>query len=196
MINIGEVSAVRKDKSSVFVSSGKNSGVNAASFKMFKNLLGTIAPGMSVHFATGAQWSMHQLLIYLLTLTGPVDVYMSTWAITESPIREMLAAMQDGLIKTMNCVFDYRIKERNHKALLMAQESFTRIKLTKCHAKVTVLRNDDFGIVVNGSANYTRNPRIEAGVITHDAAIADFHIDWIKRELDGDKVFGVRSIDG
>jgi hypothetical protein len=78
---------------------------------------------------------------------------------------------------------------RKPAELQFLQQITTEIKPAKCHAKVTVIENDEWGISIVGSANYTRNPRIEAGVLFTCRNVAVFERDWIERELADKSVF-------
>ena len=109
-------------------------------------------------------WSTHDLLLYLREQTGPAKVYFTTWPISEYAIRQLHNMIGDGLILELKGIFDYRNGTRKPAELQFLQKITTDIKAAKCHAKVTVIINDSWGVCVVGSANYTRNPRIEANV--------------------------------
>lgn len=55
---------------------------------------------------------------------------------------------------------------------------------------MTVIKNDTCSIVVVGSANYTRNIRIEAGVIDTNPDAVLFHYRWMMAELNNEQPFG------
>lgn len=151
--------------------------------------IGELVPGQALQFSTAGRWSMHQLLEYLLQKTGPCRVWMTTWTITEEPMRALLAMIKDGLILELNAVLDYRIERRKPEAFQLASSIITRIKLTKCHAKVLVLKNETWSVTILGSANFSKNPRIEAGVIFTDEDSADFHQKWIDDVIEGKEVW-------
>jgi hypothetical protein len=79
-----------------------------------------------------------------------------------------------GLPEWLVHIFDYRMGVRKPAELQFLQKITTEIKPAKCHAKVTVVENDNWGISIVGSANYTRNPRIEAGVLFTCRNVAAF----------------------
>ena len=146
-------------------------------------VFGQVTDGQSVHYASLGDWSTHDLLFFLLEQTGPARVYFTTWAISEYAIRQLYQFIEHGLILELKGIFDYRNGIRKPAELQFLQKITTDIKAAKCHAKVTVIENDHWGISVVGSANYTRNPRIEAGVLCCDKTVAAFHRDWILNEL-------------
>jgi len=146
-------------------------------------VFGKAVDGQSVHYASLGDWSTHDLLFFLLEQTGPARVYFTTWAISEYAIRQLYLFIEHGLVLELKGIFDYRNGIRKPAELQFLQKITTDIKAAKCHAKVTVIENDNWGISVVGSANYTRNPRIEAGVLCCDKTVAAFHRDWILKEL-------------
>ena len=152
-------------------------------------VFGKVADGQSIHYASLGDWSTHDLLFFLLEQTGPARVYFTTWAISEYAIRQLYGFIEHGLILELKGIFDYRNGVRKPAELQFLQKITTDIKAAKCHAKVTVIENDLWGISVVGSANYTRNPRIEAGVLCCDRRVAAFHRDWILKELSNSSAF-------
>ena len=135
---------------------------------------------------------MHEMVRMILLKTGPAKVWMTTWTITEEPMRILLDLIKTGYISELSAVLDYRIEKRKPEAFQLASNIITRIKLTKCHAKVAVIRNEEWNVTIVGSANFSKNPRIEAGVIFTDKESADFHIQWIDDVIDGKEVFSAK----
>lgn len=148
-----------------------------------------LVPDQAQQFVTAGRWSLHQLLEYLLRRIGPCRLWMTTWTITEEPMRVLLSLIREGLILELNAVLDYRIERRKPEAFQLASNIMTRICLTKCHAKVVVLRNEKWNVTILTSANFSKNPRIEVGTIFTDAGSAAFHSAWIDQVIDGKEVF-------
>ncbi len=159
------------------------------SHQKLKDIIGEIHTGESKHYASMGDWSTHDLLFYLLQITGPAKVYFSTWAISEYAIRKLYQFIDLGIILELRGIFDYRNGIRKPAELQFLKKITTDIKAAKCHAKVTVIDNNQWGIAIVGSANFTRNPRIEAGVICASKSAADFHKTWILNELKGQSSF-------
>jgi len=154
-----------------------------------QSVIGQLCQDMNKHYVSMGDWSTHDLLFYLLEQTGPAKVYFTTWAISEYAIRQLHNMIGDGLILELKGIFDYRNGTRKPAELQFLQKITTDIKAAKCHAKVTVIINDSWGVCVVGSANYTRNPRIEANVLCSVRDVAEFHRDWILNELKGESDF-------
>ena len=178
-----EDKVILKPPSVAIVTMGINrSFIGKANQKIY-DVIGDIEQGQTTHYASLGDWSTHDLLFYLLRITGAARVYFTTWAISEFAIRQLYLLIESGLILELRGIFDYRNGIHKTAELEFLRNITTEIKAAKCHAKVTVIENDIWGIAIVGSANYTRNPRIEAGVICADKEIAAFHRNWILNEL-------------
>lgn len=154
-----------------------------------EKVVGVIPPGESLHYASMGDWSTHDLLFHILSQTGPAEVVFTTWAISEFAIRQLYAFVSSGLITKLSGIFDYRNGIHKPAELQFLKQITTDIKAAKCHAKVTVVMNESNWYSVVTSANYTRNPRIEAGVICNSKEIAQFHRSWILAELNNTSDF-------
>lgn len=128
-------------------------------------IFGELQMGTLVNFSTDGQWSLHKLLQYLLAVTGPAHVCIATWSLTEEPVRALLKLHSKGLLLSMQGLFDHRIVAKSPEAFFLARSFFDRIGFGKSHAKLITIRNDSWSIAVVGSSNFTRNPRLEAGVL-------------------------------
>lgn len=166
---------------------------NAASIKQFKKKLEKLEQNYHYHFPTGGQWSMHELITYLLSISGPADIWKCTWAISEDVVRAFMDLQEKKVILSMNCIFDYKVTDQKSKAFHLAETNFTSVTLAHCHAKVTVIKNDKWAISVFGSANDTRNPRIERCCICTVKEIAEDDIAWMQALMRKEKIFSVRK---
>ncbi|MCK6649177.1 MAG: hypothetical protein L6Q66_05950 [Bacteroidia bacterium] len=155
---------------------------------LIKNVIGETSPGSFIEFCTAGEFSLHQLIQHLLTETGPADIYLSTWTLKEEPARVLYALKKAGLIKTLNCVFDYRIRTLDAKHFDFVQKILDSYTLTKVHAKVVSIIGENRSLAVSCSANMSNNPRIEAGVISCNSVSAEFHKTWITDVINGKKI--------
>ena len=153
-------------------------------------LFPAIQPGHSYHYASAGLWSVHDLLFHLLRQTGPADVTIATWSMTEDSVRMLVQGLQSGLLRSMRLLIDSRVTRRNASAYAFVMAHADQVRVTACHAKVTVIQNEQWAIAINGSPNYTNNPRIESGVVSVSPQVADFHKRWIENEMAKLKPFG------
>lgn len=165
----------------IAIATGHNSSMSGTGAAVIKELFGSIEKGQSIHYATSGHWNAHELLEHLIQKTGPAKLYLTTWAMSENPVRTILNLIDSGMITELNCVFDLKVQDRAPKVFQLIQGITSRVRLVHCHAKVFVLENESWGISNNGSANWTRNPRMESGVLSADPAVAKFHKNWIMK---------------
>lgn len=154
-----------------------------------KNIFDELIPNKHIDFCTAGELSIHHLLQYGLTITGPADVYISTWVIKEEPARALLFLKEAGKIKQLFGIFDYRIKTLDAKHFHLIEKAMTKYELTKNHAKVVVIIGQTLSISIVSSANLSNNPRIEAGFISTCLPTVEFHKQWMEKVLSGQKVY-------
>lgn len=148
-----------------------------------KSVIKLIQPGANIFWVSDGKWSMHELLLELLNITGPAEVFISSYAMSETPARILTQLKNAGDIKTLNCVLDNRVDVRSAGSYQLMLSMCDKIVLLKTHAKVTVVINNKWKIAVIGSANYTENERYEAGIITLFDEAVDMQLRWINKAL-------------
>jgi len=148
-----------------------------------KFAIGEINDGESIHFVSGALWSTHDLVEYILQQIGPATITACSWSFSNPGIEKFARLCDKGLIVESYMLLDWRIHQRASEAATYMSANCTAFATTSIHAKVTVLTNDEYAVAIVGSANWTNNPRIEAGVLTADRKIAEFHKSWIMDEI-------------
>jgi len=154
----------------------------SAELMAIKTTIGQLQPGRSVWFQTDGAWSNYHLLEYMLDLAGPADVYFTTWSISEVAITKFLSWKNAGRITDLHAIIDVGLRNRKPAIYHQAIAAFPNLKVAHCHAKATVVLSATHHITFIGSANYTKNPRKEVGVIIWDEAIALANKQWIKEE--------------
>lgn len=139
--------------------------------------------GKSLHFVNKDFWNNHDLLLLLLDITGPAHMIMSTYAVSETPARILTRLKDEKLLLSLTAIIDNRVDTRSAGSLQLLRSISDRISLAPCHAKVTLLYNNDYFITLVGSANYTENKRYEVGVLCDDKDTLDFHRSWIENAI-------------
>lgn len=125
----------------------------------------TLMPNEEIHFWSFGRFAQHDLLFYLLRQTGPAHVEVATWSICTEAMERIPRLVSDGTILTIRFILDPRVKVRNPLPLQILIKNFPYV-LAPCHAKVTLIHNEDWNVSVITSQNMTRNPRMERGVIS------------------------------
>lgn len=168
---------------------GKAVNIVAREARQLSQLADNLEHEATYQYCTAGAWSLHEQIAAICQKIGPSRLFLTTWTITEEPMRVLFHLINQGLIEELHCIFDYRIEKQKAEAFQLAKVNSSRIKLTKIHAKVAVLVNDQWAVTILGSANLTKNPRIEAGIITTCRETADFHISWIVNEIENGDTF-------
>lgn len=138
--------------------------------------IGTIKAGMIKPFFSKGKWSAHELLIFLLSITGPAHVFISTFSIGEASVRAFLQAYENNHILSLKILIDYTAKSHRPELLNFAENVGAKIRISNNHSKLILIENQHWNISVVGSGNMTPNPRYEAGVIfTQAKTYVEFH---------------------
>jgi hypothetical protein len=154
-----------------------------------KELAQLISAGNSVHYVSNGDWSMNDLVLELLKTYKPAELWITTYAIRELPVRQLILAQERKDILSVKMLLDYRAKTRTPEVFQLASMNLNQICLTSIHAKVCVLRSAKGSVTIVGSANWTQNPRVECGVIRLSDQLAEFHINWIEKLMDNAEIF-------
>lgn len=149
---------------------------------VIKEAIGNLE-GETIFYLTDGAWSNIDLVAYIFESTGPANLFFTTWSIAADTIAKLNAWKESGLIISIHAILDQGIRNRKPEVLQQARGTFTNLKLIKCHAKVTVIQNESDSIVLMGSANYTKNPRKETGLIIRNKELANANIKWILEEF-------------
>jgi len=153
--------------------------------------LPSIEHGYDYPYASAAEWSAHDLIFQLIDLIGPAHLIGATWSISEAATHKLIERMDAGELLSISMLVDWRVKVRTPGFLVVAKSRLSNIRISNCHAKTYVLRNDEWAISMTGSPNLTNNPRIEAGHISTSPEVAAFHERWILAEIKNSKPFGL-----
>lgn len=125
------------------------------------------------YFSDG-KWNLHDLLDYLLSLSGKADVLISSYSISETSVREFLRLKEEGCIKTLRVMLDLSVKSQKGSLLFFANNVADEIRLAANHSKIIVIEGETRCFTVLSSANFTVNPRYECGYITTDKDALEF----------------------
>ena len=182
---IDSVNALGQPKAAAFATSPALSYAQGKSAKQLSETIGSLSPGNSKFFHTEGAWSNIELLHYILTSSGPANVYFCTWSISIEAIRKFVEWKNSGLILNLFVVLDRGVRNRKPEIYQQCVANFENVVFVKCHAKVTVVQNAKDNFCFLGSANYTENPRLEAGLIVNDKVTSDNYAAMILDKING-----------
>lgn len=187
-VNISEIAKPEYGVSCIAID-GREDFVICKSPEKLKSLLAAIEPGKTVFYISDGDWSMHDLVMELLKKYQPADLFISTYALREYPVRQLILAIDRGEINSLNMLLDYRAPVRTPEVFEMAKMNCSRIGLINIHAKITVIESPQGCVTITGSANWTKNPKVESGTISCSPDIAHFYRETLKSLLDNAPVF-------
>jgi len=143
--------------------------------------------GTSCHVVNNGKSDFWALVPHLLTLTGPAYLWASTWILNRNNALELLDLLDTGKLLSTVLLSGTYFKNREPAVYAVVAEGFLlrhqRFLAFQNHAKIICLINDTAAIVVEGSANFTANPRLEQYVLTHDRSLAEFHKSWMEEMI-------------
>lgn len=131
--------------------------------------------GTTTHYLTAGAWALHDLVRHVARQTGPAHLIGFTWSITEPAVRQLVTMRDNRELLSMSMIIDTAMSKWSRAACEFAKNNSLQFRTTPIHAKGFLLTNDKWAISVISSANFSNNPRIEAGVITDDPNIYAFH---------------------
>lgn len=193
MIDVGSLMQKKvniNEKAFVSISEGDNQTLLIKAKEKIAEHFGDLKQETNYHYATAGRWSQHELLQFVLSQTGPSKVYLTAWKVNETTSRSLFMMVKSGLITELHVILDRRMTIKAPEALDLIKRNVVSFHMIDCHAKIFVVENDIWTVSSCGSANLTINPRIEAGVLTTVKSVGDFHIDWIKKQIDGKAPLG------
>ncbi|MFA9221308.1 MAG: hypothetical protein ACEQSL_08980, partial [Sediminibacterium sp.] len=124
----------REPEASAYVSENKIIKAKGSATDVLKQIIKCAQPGVTVQFKSSGIFSMHELLRRLLDVNGSSDVLITTWAMTELPARAIKTMIDDAMISSLNCLFDFKTRRNCPKALQLAEGLATKIRFAHCHA--------------------------------------------------------------
>lgn len=138
-------------------------------------------------FVSEAEFSMHHVLGELLKVTGKAEVKVSSFSISETALRSFYRLTEQGAISGLQCLLDISVKRHKLGLLFFANNTGIEVSLVKNHAKLILIKNTSWSVVIVGSANLQENDKNETGVICTRADIYEYFENyfstWFKKGL-------------
>jgi len=131
---------------------------------------GTIEP-----FIHKGEWAIHEVLPFLLERTGPAEVKIATFSISEDSLRPLFFLVESGMITKLTLLLDIMVKRHKLSLLLFAANITSEIRIESNHSKILLIENDNHAFGIVGSANLNQPKRIEAGFYFTKGKFFDFY---------------------
>jgi len=146
--------------------------------------IGKLEHGMSIFAITRGQFSMIDIVNYLLNEMGRSGVSIWTWVVADYEVEVMTALIENGQLSEGNLIVDYSAGKRNPDIVESWRSKFgeNSVKVCKNHAKLARIWNDDYKFLARGSMNLNFNPRFEQLDLTEGGLDYDL-VERIELEL-------------
>jgi len=134
--------------------------------------------GTSVYGLTKGQFSLTDLIQAILRKTGPASLWISTWTAAGTDVSTMSELLHSGEIVSCRWLVDTTFVRRCPSLVATIRDRFGRdsMRVTRTHAKFTVIENTQWKVALRSSMNLNMNPRLESFEVGHDPALTRFLI--------------------
>jgi hypothetical protein len=147
-------------------------------------------PGYVYHIVSNGRFDYWTWIPVMLDYMGhATEFYGSTWTLNRANAVDLIGLIDAGKIKKASVLTGLYFKRRETAVYATLLQGLAgrgmRYTALENHAKVALLGNaeTDTWIVIEGSANWTANPRIEQNVVANDHNLYNFHREWMEECL-------------
>ena len=143
------------------------------------------APGEAHHIITHGKFDFYDALPRVLELgeMQNATVTAATWCCNRRCALDLIDRIESGQIGSMKLIVGLYLKRREQAVFSTLATGLAKhgqkLLATECHAKIFTIQHENNFITIEGSANWTSNPRIEQFTVSNDRGLHDFHSRWI-----------------
>lgn len=137
--------------------------------------------GRRVIGLTKGQFDLLDLIRAAMGHTGPVHLALSTWTLGIRDVENAAFLIERGDLLSLRLLVDRSFATRHPDYCRRVVEVFGSgaIRATNTHAKIAILRNDNWAVAIRSSMNFNRNPRFEQFDIDESVEICEFFERWL-----------------
>jgi hypothetical protein len=145
--------------------------------------------GESIHIVSNGSFDYWNFVPVCLRLLGKParEFYGSTWTMSRPNALQLLQLFDEGRLRKVTLFSGLYFKRRESAVYAtIASGLIDRQQRFLCfenHSKIILLAAGAARIVIEGSANFTANPRVEQNTVTNDADLYNFHRSWMEEQL-------------
>jgi hypothetical protein len=145
--------------------------------------IGLLSAGNEKHYYSHGNFNLMRLVFYLLKQTGPADIFLTTYSISQRTLEGIEQRVQNGLIRSIRFLIDNRVKVMSPVPFQYMKQNFN-YRCISLHAKVALIENQDWQIAIITSQNATDNPKLERGIIYTIPEIFEFDKSVLEHEFE------------
>jgi len=132
--------------------------------------------GTEIYGLTRGAFSLADLLVAILDVTGPAALSISTWTAAGTDVTKMMELLASGRITACRWLVDLTFVRRCPALAQQIRQQFgaDAIRVTRTHAKFATITNTEWQVALRSSMNLNQNPRLESFEVGHDPALCEF----------------------
>ena len=111
------------------------------------------------------------VLQWILDQTGPAEVRISSFSISEEFLRRIFFIGKKGLLRNLDIVLDHKATNKTLILWPFIAQTVRNCYLSNNHSKMLLVSNELWNVAMVTSQNLTRGNRFESGFITTDPGI-------------------------
>lgn len=151
----------------------------------------------ALHIVTSGNFDLFLLIPMTARLMNNVveELWISTWSINRENVNKLMQLHDDGIIASISMITGHYFASRESEVYKTLKQYICsrkqRYQTFDTHAKIILMKNNCCDIVIESSANMTKNPRVEQVTVFNDPELLEFHKKWIHAALEkGEKGHG------
>ncbi len=113
------------------------------------------------------------ILKWILDQTGPADVQMTSFSISEEFLRRIFFIEKEGLVRSLDIVLDFKATNKTLILWNFIAQTVKNCYLADNHSKILLVSNENWKVAVVMSQNLTRGNRYESGSVSTDPVAFD-----------------------
>ena len=162
----------------------KNLIIQNMTISSVDKLMPTIEPGIMHNIITQKTINAFSILLAIINKYGHIDeLTILTYRMSYQALKTIELLIDDGKIKktniTVNNNFRTLLREKAREMLRIAEAGELKFCVAPSHAKISLIKAGKSRITIQGSGNYSTNPKIEQYTIMDDDILYKFYYDYI-----------------
>jgi len=152
--------------------------------KVKNDIVDALSNNCVINFVSNGQFNLHELIESIIVKNGICfEAFISAWAIKPEPARVICSLKDKKLLQKIHFILDHRVKGQEHDAMSIIEPCASSISYKNIHAKVVLLRFENLEVSIVTSANFTKNSRIEVGVVSTNKSTFNFQEEWMRKAM-------------
>lgn len=137
-------------------------------------VVGEIRRGDRLFGVNRNRFDLVEMILHLIETAGPCDVFVLIGFVGRTDFAPLREAVEDGRVRSLRYLIDSTfpvVARPKHLAALHENVPAEAQRYVANHAKLVLVRNDTWGLVLRTSANMNQNTRLEQFDIEDDGEL-------------------------